>query len=309
MNALRLAALAALILFRPCLAGGLSIEADSVVWTGNGRGNYHVFDPVAQSQTAGFEVSRVGGSAATDFFVSFSSVTQGAFARVLTGSNRSLQYQLYDTPSFSSILGGLPSADSAQVIRGRFSPGELKKQLTFVMVIPPMQICPPGDYSGTVTLILCEGTLDRFTEVESHTVRISCRVSAVAELSLINQGGAFTPDAVLKKLDFGNLEKDKSLGFDLRVRSNTPYDVWMESENGGQMKSADPADSSVIPYTLSISGNFVDLRQRVAISVPETSSRATDQGDRLEVTVRIGDTEEASAGTYRDTITITVVGK
>jgi spore coat protein U-like protein len=308
-TALLLTVLAETIFSQAALAGGLSLEADSVTWTGNGRGSYYVFDPVTQSQTSSFVVSRGGGSGRVDFFVTFSGASPGAPTRVLNGNNRSLQYQIYDSLSFGSVLGGLPSATSSQALRGRFSGAEQKQQFTFVIAIPGMQICPPGEYSGAVTLTLCEGTLDRFTEIESHTIRISSRVSAATELSLVSQGSAFTPDAVMKKLDFGSLTKDKWLGFDLRVRSNTVYDVLLESENGGHLKSGDPKESSVIPYTLTIAGASVDLRQRIAIAGPQTSARSTEQGERLEMVVKIGDTEEASAGSYRDNIIITVVGR
>jgi spore coat protein U-like protein len=92
----------------------------------------------------------------------------------------------------------------------------------------------------------------------------------------------------------------------LRVRSNSGYTVTFESENGGAMKNTDPTDNSTVAYVLEVDGAVVDLSRGRRPSVARNSGMTDSNGERRGLSFAAGPVGDATAGTYRDNITITV---
>jgi spore coat protein U-like protein len=278
---------------------------DNVDWRGGTRSAYDVFDSGEYAQTVYFKVRLTG--APVPFFVTFGSVgAAGSERRAMQGGD-SLGYEIYDSVTRRTALRALPAATASEVLSGAFSPGEDVKELSYVVLVSPEQVRPSGFYTQPIKITVYQGTRDNYVEQDAKTVLFSIRVDPVAEMSLGEPGSPFDAKAKGHRLDFGNVEKGKAKGLDMRVRSNTGYHVTMESENGGVLKSIDPRNPATIPYTLQINSAAVSLG-RTRQTVLSRGTRLTDRnGDRHEVLVTIDQFGNSPAGTYQDNLTLTVV--
>ncbi|HXT12586.1 MAG TPA: hypothetical protein VN873_13565 [Candidatus Angelobacter sp.] len=299
-----LVSLAFVLCSRAAAECDLKLEVDNAEWRGGAHAGYGVFDPGEYPQTIQFKVRLVSGDACP-FFVSFGGVAQGNFQRQASSGNESINYQIYDSLDRRMLLKDLPSATANEVLPGAFGPGEVIKDLSYVIVVPPEQIKPSGRYTSVIRITLYSGTPDNFIQQDSKTVTFSIMVEEATELSLISSGSAFDPNGKSQAMDFGPLAKGKAKGFDLRIRSNVGYHVILESENGGVLNNIDPQYKNAIPYVLETGGKPVNLNsgRQTAIS---RNNGLTD-GDRHELRVTIGDTSKVTAGTYRDHILVTVI--
>ncbi len=283
----------------------LRLEVDNIDWHGGTRVAYDVFDSGEYAQTVYFKVRLAGEP--VPFFVTFGSVAAAGSERRAAHGGDSLGYEIYDSVTRRTALRDLPSATASEVLSGAFGPGEDVKELSYVVLVSPEQVRPSGFYTQPIKITVYQGTRDSYVEKDAKTVVFSIRVDSVAEMSLGEPGSPFDAKAKGHRLDFGNLEKGKARGLDMRVRSNAGYHVTMESENGGVMKNIDPRHPATIPYTLQINSAAVSLG-RTRQTVLSRSSRLTDRnGDRHELLVTIDEVGNPPAGTYQDNITVTVV--
>lgn len=283
----------------------LRLEVDNVDWRGGTRSAYDVFDSGEYAQTVYFKVRLTG--APVPFFVTFGSVGAAGSERRAAHGGDSLRFEIYDSVTRRTALRDLPAATASEVLHGAFSPGEDVKELSYVVLVTPEQVRPSGFYTHPIKITVYRGTRDNYVEQDSKTVLFSIRVDPVAEMSLGEPGSPFDARAKGHRLDFGNLEKGKAKGLDMRVRSNAGYHVTMESENGGVLKSIDPRHPATIPYTLQINGAAVSLG-RTRQTVLSRSNRLTDRnGDHHELHVILGEIGNKPAGTYQDNLTVTVI--
>jgi len=283
----------------------LRLEVDNIDWHGGTRVAYDVFDSGEYAQTVYFKVRLAGEP--VPFFVTFGSVAAAGSERRAAHGGDSLGYEIYDSVTRRTALRDLPSATASEVLSGAFGPGEDVKELSYVVLVSPEQVRPSGFYTQPIKITVYQGTRDSYVEKDAKTVVFSIRVDSVAEMSLGEPGSPFDAKAKGHRLDFGNLEKGKARGLDMRVRSNAGYHVTMESENGGVMKNIDPRHPATIPYTLQINSAAVSLG-RTRQTVLSRSSRLTDRnGDRHELLVTIDEVGNPPAGTCQDNITVTVV--
>lgn len=283
----------------------LRLEVDNIDWRGGVRVGYDVFDPGEYAQAVQFRVHLVGDPC--PFFVTFSGSSPGESRRRVAFGTDAMTYDIYDSVDRRTILKDLPVANTNEVVRGAFAQGETVKELSYAIVVPPQQVIPAGRYTDLLRITLYEGTPDNFTEKDSRTVTFSVPVEEVTELALVQPGAPFDPHARGQTLDFDRLAKGKAKGFDLRVRSNAGYQILLESEYGGVMKSTDPSVASTIPYSVEVSGGPVNLHDGRQAALARTPRLTDRNGDRHEVAITIGDLTGAIAGTYRDYIMVTVI--
>ena len=302
--------IAALLLCLASLSAGaassqLRLEADNIDWRGGPRVAYAVFDPGEYPQTIYFKVRLTG--APVPFFVTFGTVGSSGSERRATRGGDNLGYEIYDSLTRRTALRDLPSATASEVLSGVFGPGEDVKELSFVIIVPPEQVKPSGFYTQPIKITVYQGTRDSYLENDSKTVVFSVRVDPVAEMSLGETGSPFDATAKGHRMDFGNLEKSKAKGLDMRVRSNAGYHVNMESQNGGVMKNIDPSHPATIPYTLQINSTPVAVGHTEQTVLTRVNRLTDRNGDLHQLLVTIGEVGNAPAGTYRDNITVTVV--
>jgi spore coat protein U-like protein len=285
-------------------ASNLTLQINDVQWQGSPGGGYNGFDPVEYSQTVTFTVRHTGQSC--EFFVTFSRGGASDFNRRLTISNDILAYQVYDTVSKSNVLKDLPTAQASEVISGTFPNGNQTRTLSYALVIPPLQIKAPGVYSDSLQVTVYEGNPGQYQQQDSTSLSVTARVLEVVELSLLDSGAPFNPQATSKVVDFGALAQGQSRSIDLRIRGNSRYQVTFQSQYGGMMRHADPSEPSTVPYVLDVDGAAVNLTQVGQGFVGANTGPTDMNGDRHRLRFTVGPVGEAAAGSYRDMIIVTV---
>ncbi len=283
----------------------LSLQIASVTWRGRNGTGYDPYDPTPYSQTVNFTLNKRGDGC--PFFITFSKNTPGNNQRLMSKGNETLTYQIYDTTSLNNVLKDLPSASANEVIRGTFTANGKDQPLSFVIAMPAQQLQGPGSYMDSVRVSVYEGTLADPTLVQSVLVQISALIPAIANLCVVPAGGVFDPAATQPALVFGELATGKSLGCDLRVRSNAGYTLSFRSENAGVLKNLDPAATDKVPYTMLVSGNPIAFPQNDPKGLITNRETPKDpNGDRYPIQVIIGTANNVEPGNYRDIITVTV---
>lgn len=130
-------------------------------------------------------------------------------------------------------------------------------------------------------------------------------VNKKIDISLIDEGGVFDPSATSKVLDFGILSQGSEKGADLRVVSNTSYQVKVSSANNGNLRLS----NSSVAYSMRSNGSLVSLALSSGLPTLIGSGDATDAaGDKYNLRFQVtGSTANLTPGIYNDTITVTAI--
>ncbi len=261
---------------------------------------YNPFAAAGSSEAERFEVVHQGEPC--PFFVTFSADAGGGGHRAMRGAAGGLGYEFYRSSRRADILAALPAARDQNLLLGAFARGQAKRQLDYYVFVAPGQRVPPGRYQDAVKITVYEGDLTSYRLADTRTVKIRTEVAAVVEVSLIDGGGRRDLAGARSVLDFGQLETGESKHFRIDVKTNSGYDITLESENRGALRLEDSTASSRVPYTLSINGLALDLG--AAVSLPFSAARPSH---RFAVT--IGRTHNALSGRYQDNILLTVTAR
>lgn len=284
-------------------ASQLQLEVSNIAWRGGANG-YDVFGAVEHVETVQVRVYLTGNPC--PFFVGIGTETGQSDHRVVFGADQ-LEVQIFDSLNGRIPLKDMPGATAGEVLSGVFLAGETGKTVEFVVVIPSGQIKPAGLYTGALKVTAYEGTPASFAPHDTRTITVSVPVAEVTELSLISPGSSFNPNAKGQLLQFDTLAPGKMRDLDMRIRSNAGYRVSLQSENGGVMKNLAPGINTTIPYTVQAAGQTLNLGAS-AVQILRAANRLTTlQGDRHSMSVTIGEISGATAGSYRDVITVTVI--
>ena len=176
--------------------------------------------------------------------------------------------------------------------------------------IPPRQAAAAGIYRDRLTLTLYRGDLQDFTPEDRLEVGFLAKVPRIANLSIVASGAPFG-SAALERLDLGELEKGAEFAFDLLLRSNADYEMTLQSDNGNVLfrdgSAGGPRDR--VPYRLQIGGAAIDLSGGHAVAFPHAGGSGTPGVERLSGRVTVGRVGNATAGIYRDAITVVVTAR
>ena len=241
------------------------------------------------------------------FFVTFSAGAgpagrSGGGQRALRGPAGGLGYEIYRSSRRADILAALPAARDHNLLSGAFARGQAKRRLDYHLFVAPGQLVSPGGYQDAVKVAVYQGDLTAYRLADTRTVKIRTQVAAVVEVSLIDGGGRRDLAGARSVLDFGRLETGETKYFRIDVKTNSGYDITLESEHRGALRLADTTAPSRVPYTLSIDGLALDLG--LAVSLPFSTARPSH---RFAVTIgRIGN---ALSGRYQDNILVTVIAR
>jgi len=241
----------------------------------------------------------------------------GNFCVVLTllsmtqSSPETVSYAMYSpaaTLADQLSLSGAPTSPS-QVLSGSFGAGTTKNStvtLDFAFVVSPTTMPPPGSYIATIDESVYASTyLPSGTRYASHTLKVTVTVGSIYGVSVVPIGSGFSSTSTSQSLNFGVLAPGQSLGADILVRSNVLYSILLASANSGSLVNiADP--TSLIGYSLSSNGNAVPLSSGPS-SIATRSAATYSSSSRYGIKATIGPFSTfPSAGSYADTITITV---
>lgn len=232
----------------------------------------------------------------------------------MTAGASELSYQLYGNSGLTQVLKDVPDiTDANDVITGSFGTGRNRQQTkTYYVSIPLTDatepvITPSGNYTDSFLIHVYEGSNPTaFTTPESTAnVTITGVVPKILQISVTGVGGSFDSSDTSENLDFGDLEPSETKSFALQARTNAGYEVSVSSANNGQMKHI--STLNYISYALAVDETTFNLSSSAATPVPVASGsgQTSMSGSSHTSTVTIGGYDQAFAGSYSDTITVT----
>ena len=281
----------------------------NIDWQGATGVGYEIFDAAQTVQSITFDVRKTGPSGC-DYFVGISVGGSGSYSRQLAGGGDTLDYNLYTTASRANVIKDVPTATVNEIISGSLpGSGTQSNSHTIYFYIAPQQIVSPAQYTDSIQFKVYSGDLSSYSLEQTKNVTMRAQVNQVAELSLVDTNQPFDALDTLQTLDFGTLVMDETASFDLRVRSNSGYDLTFQSQNSGELAINLAGDTSVVPYSLELNGSIVDLSSGSTVNAATGVGTTTSAGDQLPVIVTIGDLGNASAGNYSDNIAVVVTAK
>lgn len=221
----------------------------------------------------------------------------------------STEYNIF-TPSEEiarDLSGPLPAGS---VISGSFSAsGSLQTaSAQFSVRLPPEQFVRQGTYTDAVDVSLYQGSPSAPGDailVERRTVDITSVTATVAQVGLVETGGAGTSGQRDFSLDFGPLAPGLTRTVDLVFRANSSFLVEAVSSNGGALLNVNQPGGFTIPYTFRYDGSTYDLASSTVIDLSFLSGTGIDFA-RGTIEVEIGAFSNAPAGLYEDVITFTI---
>lgn len=224
----------------------------------------------------------------------------------------SLNYNLFSTANQSGLLKDYNDATStSEYLSGSALLRLTNYNETFYVYLPAITTSNfkrAGTYTDIVPINIYNiklGGQPNFQKVQNLT--LSFVIPQFLHLSIVPEGGTFDVNATALTMDFGSLDLNKELGADLRVVSNTSYQVKLSSQNNGNLKNT--SLNSLVSYQLKVGSNTINLTNSATtpVSVASGSLVTSSAGDRYNIKVKITETNLRPAGAYQDLITITTI--
>lgn len=226
-------------------------------------------------------------------------------------SQYSLDYNLHSNINQNGVLKDFNDALSTV----EYLPGTMPQENTnysgsFFISVPALTTQTPaasGIYTDSVQVsaygFKTENGQYSFEAVQNFTV--SLINNKKVDVSVIDEGGPFDASSTSKVIDFGNLELNSERGADIRVVSNTPYQIKVSSQNNGKLALS----TSSVLYQMKSNNSTVGLASSQSSPVTLGTGNATNSaGDRYNVRFKIiEDVENKPSGLYQDVITITTL--
>jgi hypothetical protein len=268
----------------------------------------------ADSEAAGtITVKRSGSNkSSASFYVAFTLVSLSSTA--LSGGE-SLSYGLYKNSTSKTALSltGRPSS-SDDVLSGTIGARSSSASLNYVFRVSNATFPAPGTYIAQITAKVYNGSYSSTSSSTSSssasaTITATLTVDRLASVAVV--GGASdsfsfssataNPDY---SLDLGDLSANTTGRAYILVCSNASYSLALSSVNGGSLINAD--DASSIAYEVAVDkGSSYSLTTAATTIVSGSATYGSPERHSIIVsTTKYG--ADASAGTYTDTITVTV---
>ena len=269
--------------------------------------------------TSGFvtiERTQSNSSSCNNFFLAFTKGWAGNYnRRALNLFNGDLiYYNLYKNGNVTGILKE-PSdiASTNEVLFGTIAKNETKTLTYFFTLAPINASSPPraGSYVDVVQVQAYSGTYTNINSWEGYRdLYIYINIAKFVSLSLVDTGGVYDESKTSKTLDFGELEENEQLGFDVRVVGNAGYILKASSANNGKLKRIDGSGvKSEISYNLFANNSLKSLSSSasVPVTLASASGRTPSGGAQVPIRIQINSVTEKDPGSYQDYLTLSVI--
>ncbi len=256
-------------------------------------------------------------SSCNNFFLAFTKGWAGNYNRRglnITTWNGYLYYNLYKNSNATGVLKE-PSdiASTNEVIFSTLSKSQIK-DMTYYFALSPLDASSPpsaGTYYDVVQVQLYSGTYNNINGYEGYRdLYVFMNVSKFTSLSLVDTGGAYDSAQTSKTLDFGELEANEQLGFDVRIVSNAGYILKVSSANNGVLKRIGGSGvNSNIAYDFYASNSLKTLTSSAAspVTIASATGKTPSGGAVVPVRVQIKSVTDKDPGTYQDYVTLSVI--
>ncbi len=242
----------------------------------------------------------------------FSKGSASSYSRKAFNSlGESLDYNLYQGPGGFSILKSESDFSNVnEYIRIYLQHPKSTYTSQFYFRLPALSnvsLVRGGTYTDSISMSVYRGGISSsFAYYEfSRIIPITIFVPKIINISLVDPGSPIDLNSTFKTLNFGDLETNEELSFDLMIASNAGYRVSVSSLNNGKLKNT--VNVNTINYSLFVSGAVVNLNGSSSTPVPvKTGSGVSGaSGVRVPMKVKIGTVNDANWGDYTDYITVT----
>ncbi len=226
-------------------------------------------------------------------------------------TNTSINYNLHQNINAAGILKDFNDAlSSAEFLSSNMPDTNTSYGNNIFVSIPSIesQNYPlAGVYTDNVQLSVYgyKPNNDSYTFESVSTLTITIVVNKKIDISIVDEGAPYNASATSKIIDFGLLELNAERGADLRIVTNTPYQVKLSSLNNGKLKQS----SSTIAYQMKANGAALNLANSSGTPVAIGNGQNTSSsGDLYNLKIKISeDVENKNSGLYQDIITITAI--
>jgi cyclophilin family peptidyl-prolyl cis-trans isomerase len=255
-------------------------------------------------------------SACSNFFLAFTKGWAGNYKRralnLLNGDL--IYYNLYKSSNTTGVLKEPSDITSVnEVIYGTIAQNETKN-LSYYFTLEPLSATVParaGTYIDVVQVQAYSGTYTNINSYEGYRdLYIYINVAKTIALSLVDTGTLYDSSKTSKTLDFGELDEGEELGFDVRIVSNSGYNLRASSSNNGILKRVDGTGSkSEIAYDFYASNTKKSLSSSSSspVTIASATGRTPSGGAQVPIRVVIKSVDDKDPGTYQDYITLSVI--
>lgn len=264
------------------------------------------------------ERTKSGNSACNNFFLAFTKGWAGNYnRRALNLANGDLiYYNLYKNGNSTGILKEPSDISSTnEVLFGTIARNETKTLTYFFTLAPINASSPPkaGSYIDVVQVQAYSGTYTNINSWEGYRdLYVYINVAKFVSLSLVDTGGVYDDSKTSKTLDFGELEEDEQLSFDVRVVGNAGYILKASSANNGYLKRIDGSGTkSEISYDLFANNSLKGLASSSSVPVTLASASGTTPsgGAQIPIRIQINSVTDKDPGSYQDYLTLSVISR
>lgn len=298
-----LSILAALSLATPALAQVTAVPtADCLVRVQASPASWIIqgYDPFGGSSPEGtFGVTIVNEGGAECRFTPVFELQQPPFGLSNGGTGKPIGYALLnltDTQDVTPRAGRtnrLPS--SREMI---LKPNE-SRTLLYKLIANSEAVRNAGTFTQDVTL---EAQDKSFRSLGGTSLVVGITVLPSARIGL---AGAYTMSDGQAMVDLGELRGGIApVPLQLKVSSTGEYDITVSSANSGRLRLGE--SQWVIPYSMAIGGNAVNLSGPRTVSGPASAGARRDS---LPIQFVIGDVSDRRAGKYSDVVSISVTAR
>jgi hypothetical protein len=264
-------------------------------------------------------IARTGNNSSScrNFFLAFTKGWAGNYnrrAQNLSNGNL-IYYNIYKFNNTSGVLKETNDINSVnEVLYGTISKNQ-SIDLSYYFTLGSLSAGSPpssGTYLDVVQVQAYSGTYTNINRYEGYKdLYIYLNVAKFVSLSMVDTGGAYDANSVSKTLDFGELEENESLSFDVRIVSNAGYILKISSANNGQLLRVGGSGSkSLIPYSFYASGSNKSLTSSSAspVTIASGTGKTAAGGAVVPIKVTIGSMGTSKdPGTYQDYLTLSVI--
>ncbi|MDO6774833.1 hypothetical protein Q4591_05640 [Shewanella sp. 3_MG-2023] len=170
----------------------------------------------------------------------------------------------------------------------------------FQLRFPSQQFGAAGDYSNQLIVQLIPSPEQSSIVLDERNQLISSRIPPVASISFYGLSQRLYP------LDLGRLTTGKKVNIDpnLYIRSTTGYEISFRSDNQGKLRHQSKHERWDVDYEFSVAGSVIDFSEagnQLIVNAPQNPN-----GQRIPMTIQIGETENRPGGVYEDEIHIDI---
>lgn len=231
--------------------------------------------------------------------------------KAFNSSGQTYNYNLHQNVNLSGVLKERNDAlNATEFIAGNTPDDDVEYTGNFFFALPTLSTQTnqrAGLYYDGVQVSIYRVESNGSVEFEkTQNFNVYINIPTSLNVSLVSEGDPFNISSTSKILDFGSLEENETLGADVIVNSNTPYQLRMSSFNNGKLSNG----TSTINYQLSVNNNSVNLSSSKTspVTIGTGSGPTSTSGTRYNTKVKIlAVPDEAQTGLYTDSITITAI--